>query len=711
MANCEDCFICNKIAQIGLHNNISKLLEKVQQWDEVDLIMNSNQFKHINKFECLLCFFKTLHFNEWKCHIMSLSHLANSHRNENLYSYVCHNKTCKLLLYGPNESLIKHNIEKHSFKEDVSSISSLMAEVMKRYLTVNLKPLYFCSHCKHFAETPIHTDVKLLNNKIKIPIEYYCRFCRVSFLSSCEMIDYHFLSVEHMTIKCFDELCSETKTNLKQKQILEESKPVKSEVKKRRKKKKSKKKNTEIENVKMSNIQTIKPSITQNVSVSQECDDIKSEYIQNVQLNKSLTSLSVDERIFLDNVPTVQKSLVNNNFLEKSNDDVETSCKKSNENMKLPNHSKHRQKYTNYFKHKINLLKKLRQHEDLILKTLSYYCDVCDFIAVEKCAWDKHNQSEHFVDSYRPITYCSTCSMFVNGNYQEHNRTIEHSMFLNLLQLLTPVEVLKNKTSLIKLVENGSSDKNSINLEQKEKIELNSFDYFEDSKYSTDNNYKNSDCSAMKESSINKDDSIVMENGILLFDESESKYEHERDETNTSNATKLIHSEITTSNNLLNTLIPIPYQANVLLKKIPENLNLGNVLIDDLSSSSNSSSLNQDIEQLKSLMAKLETRVTSLETKKTTKSSSKPEEKETPKVNDEEDDDVDLFGSDSENFENKKFGKLDEDQLYGEYVTQRLKNIKDATIKQHVKLEIDYIFYTKMKQLSHENTKCCEHSV
>ncbi|KAE9524828.1 hypothetical protein AGLY_014878 [Aphis glycines] len=67
------------------------------------------------------------------------------------------------------------------------------------------------------------------------------------------------------------------------------------------------------------------------------------------------------------------------------------------------------------------------------------------------------------------------------------------------------------------------------------------------------------------------------------------------------------------------------------------------------SSSSNSNSLNQDIEQLKSLMEKLEARVTSLESKKTTQSSSKPEEKETPKVNDEEDDDVDLFGSDSEN--------------------------------------------------------------
>ncbi|XP_008187649.1 uncharacterized protein LOC100165226 isoform X4 [Acyrthosiphon pisum] len=65
------------------------------------------------------------------------------------------------------------------------------------------------------------------------------------------------------------------------------------------------------------------------------------------------------------------------------------------------------------------------------------------------------------------------------------------------------------------------------------------------------------------------------------------------------------------------------------------------------SSSSNSSSLNQDIEQLQSLMVQLEARVKSLESKNVAQSPSKPEEKETPKKND-EDDDVDLFGSESE---------------------------------------------------------------
>jgi len=128
----------------------------------------------------------------------------------------------------------------------------------------------------------------------------------------------------------------------------------------------------------------------------------------------------------------------------------------------------------------MSLLKKLRQYEDLVMTTLSYYCDVCDFITVERYDWDKHNQTEHPVDSNRPITYCSTCFMFVIGG--EHNRTKEHSTLLNFLQSLKPVEVLMEKTSLVKLVESSSSDKNCINLEPKEKIGLNNTDCFKGNK-------------------------------------------------------------------------------------------------------------------------------------------------------------------------------------------------------------------------------------
>lgn len=161
------------------------------------------------------------------------------------------------------------------------------------------------------------------------------------------------------------------------------------------------------------------------------------------------------------------------------NDDVQKGSNKFIEHAQLtPNHSKHRQQYSNYFKHKMILLKKLRQYENLVMKTVSYYCDGCDFMAVEKYVWDRHNQKEHHpVD--RPITYCSTCFMFVGGNEQEHNRTKEHSSLLSFLKSFKSVEVLESreKTSLVKLIE-SSSDINCKNLEQKEENELNNTDCF-----------------------------------------------------------------------------------------------------------------------------------------------------------------------------------------------------------------------------------------
>ncbi|XP_016658833.1 uncharacterized protein LOC100167121 isoform X2 [Acyrthosiphon pisum] len=902
--NCEDCSMCNILTQIDLHNDIGKLLDKVEQWDKIDSTMNLNQYKQINKFECLVCSFKTFKFSDWKCHIMSLPHMAACHKIKNLYSYVCCEKICKLLLYGPKELLIKHNMDKHSYNSDAFSMSTLMAEVMKRHLADNLKPLYFCSHCKKFAETPIHTDVKLLNNAIKIPIEYYCRFCRVIFLSSHEMIDYHLLSLEHTTLKCFDELCSEAKINSKKKKLSEESnqnnennlsedvqnvltnnsvkfpniiltrflnisqyrglcklcgaslnwnseiivshlleckytsynftksnkitvktfdcdvcnhstnsmnqhslhiishshlsncydtnnyysyfcnecnrymysyrfailkhiklchknmktielpifsifmanifkkfnknanrveyihyystdKPIKcsktesikcrkckikfetfsdynwhlitsehiilsfvipkavkinNKKKKRKmnKDKKEKRKNVNTTNhTKHAVIQTIEPSIIQKVPISQKYDEIKikSNHTQNAQLNKSPINLDVDERTVLDNNQTVQ-SLVNNNILEKLNDDVQKGSNKSNENRKLmtPNHIKQWQQYTNYFKHKMSLLKKLRQYENLVMTTLSYYCDVCDFIAVEKYDWEKHNQTEHPVDNNRPITYCSTCFMFVVGG--EHNRTIEHSTLLNFLQSLKPVEVLMEKTSLVKLVKSCSSDKNCINLEPKEKIGLNNTDCFKESKYSKDNDSKNSDCFLMKEPNKSREDPM-MKNTVLLLDKIESQHEHEKDKTNSSNAAKLIHSEITSSNNLVNTLMTIPHQSNVLEEKMTENINLVNVSTDDLifNEVENDSELIEIVKSQNKVISNFDETILPPKTNKT------------------------------QIFEIKKLCELDGDQLYGEYVVQRLKNIQSTTIKQNVKLEIDYIFYTKMKQLSQENTE------
>jgi len=42
--------------------------------------------------------------------------------------------------------------------------------------------------------------------------------------------------------------------------------------------------------------------------------------------------------------------------------------------------------------------------------------------------------------------------------------------------------------------------------------------------------------------------------------------------------------------------------------------------------------------------------------------------------------------------------EYDIDKTYGEYVTQRLKHIKDQTVKHNIKLEIDHLFYTVLKK-------------
>jgi len=214
---CKNCFLCEKVRQVyhnyNISDDISTLLAKVTQWD----INNRTQFKQIQKFECLVCHFETSIFNDWKCHIMSLSHLSDCHSIKNVYSYVCCNAKCKVLLYGTEKSLLIHQ-KNHTNKQNdtvcLPGIPTLMVEVMKRF-GIEENPLYFCSHCKRFANKSIHEGDEKISKGLKNPIKIYCKFCRVKFFSSPEMIDVHSLSVEHLTLKCLDQLYCVARSNSK----------------------------------------------------------------------------------------------------------------------------------------------------------------------------------------------------------------------------------------------------------------------------------------------------------------------------------------------------------------------------------------------------------------------------------------------------------------------------------------------------------------
>lgn len=59
-----------------------------------------------------------------------------------------------------------------------------------------------------------------------------------------------------------------------------------------------------------------------------------------------------------------------------------------------------------------------------------------------------------------------------------------------------------------------------------------------------------------------------------------------------------------------------------------------------------------------------------------------------------------LQTEDSKLIEKEKTNDIDDDGAYGNYVTQRLQMIENTIIKDNIKLEIDNIFYTKIKQMS-----------
>lgn len=206
ISECKNCSLCEKIIDIHKHNDIKKLLSDVKQWDTQVI----SQFRQIKKFHCLPCDFESKIFINWICHIMSVSHMATCHKIKDLYSFVCCNKECKILLYGLEKCILNH-INEHSQFDSILTVSFFMAKVMENYITKQIKLLYYCSYCKKFSDEPIHANDKMCKTNLKHYINYFCKFCKVDFISSPEHLDYHSLTVEHMTLKCFDKLCTEAK--------------------------------------------------------------------------------------------------------------------------------------------------------------------------------------------------------------------------------------------------------------------------------------------------------------------------------------------------------------------------------------------------------------------------------------------------------------------------------------------------------------------
>lgn len=189
--NKEKCLLCSTIKDIEIYGNTMRLLKTVNQWE----IKGSKQMKRICYFECFVCNFGTKTFECWKTHIISVSHVSMCHKAIDLHSYSC--AGCKKQLYGTKQQIQQHKWLYHFDYSNLPLISIFMKELLTSY-NVDLNTLYFCSNKNHdelFLKTPCnHMDMYKL--------QYHCKYCRVTFFCSAEILDCHFLSVEHVTLKC-----------------------------------------------------------------------------------------------------------------------------------------------------------------------------------------------------------------------------------------------------------------------------------------------------------------------------------------------------------------------------------------------------------------------------------------------------------------------------------------------------------------------------
>lgn len=188
--NKNKCLLCSTIKDIEVHDNTLSLLKDVNQWD----IKGSTQMKRICYFQCFVCNFYTKKFECWKKHIISVNHISVCHKVVDLHSYSC--AGCKTQLYGTQQQIQLHRWQYHLDHSNLPLISICMKELLT-YYNVDPNTLYFCSNKSHksFLEMPC-------NHMHMYKLQYHCRYCRVTFFCSAEVLDCHFLSVEHVTLKC-----------------------------------------------------------------------------------------------------------------------------------------------------------------------------------------------------------------------------------------------------------------------------------------------------------------------------------------------------------------------------------------------------------------------------------------------------------------------------------------------------------------------------
>lgn len=162
---------------------------------------------------------------------------------------------------------------------------------------------------------------------------------------------------------------------------------------------------------------------------------------------------------------------------QEESDTIQLNCNGQSDEDRVLMQNQTKPQYARHFNHKIKLLKLLDQYTRGVINALSYYCDICDFMAEEKHTWNNHNETEH-PDINKSLHFCTICSMLIlSNNFEEHYSTPEHCDLFEYIQSLCSVrEGLIKNTSLVSTVKSCPSNETFIKENKNKQNKSNNID-------------------------------------------------------------------------------------------------------------------------------------------------------------------------------------------------------------------------------------------
>lgn len=153
----------------------------------------------LNKYNCLMCNFKTDDNVEWARHLLTVRHISNSFdSNSTGYSYDC--GVCDTHFYGSEHSIFDHPCR----PKTLSKLSFLMRHVYERFNVREKRMLYYCADCMRYS----YDSADLHGNDGCNVVEHsplVCTSCRITFYGPDDASYVrHGVCFEHSVLGCLN---------------------------------------------------------------------------------------------------------------------------------------------------------------------------------------------------------------------------------------------------------------------------------------------------------------------------------------------------------------------------------------------------------------------------------------------------------------------------------------------------------------------------